>query len=244
MLDEVLLRLEGVPSPRRRQHIAQRMIANWTRLPRGFRTLLTPLHKAFWPKLKANLVQPRKSKRRFFEIIVNDAAAGVRLNVRGREPDGVVEPGADYQATCAMLEHELGCLLDPATGRRIVDRVLRPQVLYPGENADRLPDLQVVWNRERPITGATSERVGDVTQQFVFASHRTGDHPEEDGLFFFVGPGVRPGRVSGVSVQDLGPTIVSMFGAAMAGVDGKVVTSLYAPEISADGDFVCRDPLP
>jgi hypothetical protein len=50
------------------------------------------LQKLLWPRLKANLVQPGKSKRRFFEIIVNDASAGVRVNLRGREPEGTVAP--------------------------------------------------------------------------------------------------------------------------------------------------------
>src|SRR5262249_27920734 len=160
LLDEVLLRLEGASSPRRRQHLAERMVAAWTRLPRGLRALLTPLQKALWPKLKGTLVQPNKAKRRFFEIIINDAAGGVRINVRGREPDGLVEPGADYEATCAMLEQELAALVDPATGRKLVARIVRPQVRYPGEHANGLPDLAVVWSREGPITAARSERVG------------------------------------------------------------------------------------
>jgi predicted AlkP superfamily phosphohydrolase/phosphomutase len=184
--------------------------------------------------LKANLVQPGKSKRRFFEIIINDACGGVRLNVRGREPYGVVEPGADYEATCAMLEHELSSLVDPVSGRRIVERIVRPQVIYPGAHADALPDLAVVWSREAPIKGAKSARVGEITQRFVFTNHRTGDHTEDDGLFFLVGSGVQAGPVPGIAVQDFGITIASMFGAVMQDVDGKVATSLYAAVTGAN----------
>jgi hypothetical protein len=234
LLDEVLLRLEGAPSPRGRQVVAQRMVATWGHFPRGLRRMLTPLQKSLWPKLKANLVQPGKSKRRFFEIIINDACGGVRLNVRGREPYGVVEPGADYEATCAMLEHELSSLVDPVSGRRIVERIVRPQVIYPGAHADALPDLAVVWSREAPIKGAKSARVGEITQRFVFTNHRTGDHTEDDGLFFLVGSGVQAGPVPGIAVQDFGITIASTFGAVMQDVDGKVATSLYAAVTGAN----------
>ena len=226
LLDEVLLRLEGVPSPRRRQRVAQHMVATWTRFPRSVRALLTPLQKTLWPRLKANLVQPGKSKRRYFEIIVNDAAGGIRLNVRGREPEGVVEPGAEYEAVCALLEQTLLELVDPATGKRVIDRVLRPQQLYPGPHAARLPDLEVLWSRDAPFSAAKSDRIGTVTHRFVFANHRTGDHTENDGLFFFAGPHVEPRHVLPVGVQDLGPTIASMFGATMADADGKPIPAL------------------
>jgi hypothetical protein len=107
---------------------------------------------------------------------------------------------------------------------RHLPRVALP--LYPGPHADRLPDLEVLWNREAPFSAAKSERIGAVTRRFVFANHRTGDHTEHDGLFFLVGPRVEPRQVPSVGVQDLGPTIVSMFGATMPDADGNAIPAL------------------
>ncbi len=226
LLDEVLLKLEGRESPKRRQGLAQNMVATWTYVPRPLRALLTPLQKLLWPKLKANLVQPGKANRKFFEVIVNDCTAGVRINLRGREPSGTVAPGEEYEALCSMLETEIAALEDPQTGRPLVTRIIRTSSLYPGDRSDRLPDLLVLWHRGGPITEARSEAVGHVSHRFVFKNHRTGDHTEDDGLFFLSGEGVPATRLGAISVADLPPTITAMLGVELEGTDGRLIPEM------------------
>ncbi|MDJ0929341.1 MAG: alkaline phosphatase family protein [Gammaproteobacteria bacterium] len=237
LLDEILLRLEGKASPRRRQGLAQVMVATWTRMPQAVRTFFTPLQKKLWPKLKANLVQPGKSRRKYFEIIINDASGGIRLNVRGREPDGIVDPGPEYDEICAMLERELLAVENPSTGQPLVKRVLRARELYQGEHAEMLPDLMVIWNRVGHISEARSTSIGHITRKFVFTNHRTGDHTEDDGLFFLTGAGITAGRLDEVSVADLAPTIAALIGFDLPDADGKAIRELAAtaePTLMAD----------
>ncbi len=230
VLDEILLRLEGRASPRRRHAVAQRMVALWTRLPEGARTRLTPLQKRLWPGLKSSLVQPGKARRKFFEIIVNDAIGGIRINVRGREPDGIVERGAEYDATCSMLEQELLAVTNELTGQPLVRRVTKARDQYPGPQVDLLPDLLVEWNRVGPIGVVTSPRIGRVERKFVFTNHRTGDHTEDDGLVFMLGRAVAPGYLGAVSVADLAPTITALFGVSFDGVDGQPILGFLRQE--------------
>jgi predicted AlkP superfamily phosphohydrolase/phosphomutase len=226
LLDEILLRLEGRSSPKRRQGLAQVMVSAWTRLPQRVRTFLTPLQKRLWPRLKANLVQPGKGNRKYFEIIVNDAAGGIRLNLKGREPDGIVEPGAEYDEICAQLRRDLLEVVNPATGNPLVDRIIKTRDTHAGLHADRLPDLLVIWNRSGPISEAKSPRIGHIRRKFVFRNHRTGDHTEDDGLFFFMGPGIVPCHLDEVSVADLAPTIAAMFGVEIPDADGQPLEAL------------------
>jgi len=226
LLDEMLLRIEGLKSPRRRQSLAQSMVASWTRMPQAVRTRLTPLQKRLWPGLKAGLVQPGKGRRQFFEIIINDASGGVRLNVRGREPEGIVDPGVQYDEICSMLTRELLAVRNPQTGQPLVARVLKTRDLYGGEHVNRLPDLMVIWNRAGPIGTAESDRIGLISRKFVFRNHRTGDHTEDDGLFFVLGPGIEPQALEKISVADLGPTITAMLGTEFDGVDGRPIEAL------------------
>ncbi|MGH8602443.1 MAG: alkaline phosphatase family protein, partial [Gammaproteobacteria bacterium] len=104
LLDEILLRLDGIKAPKKRQLLAQRLVHLWTLLPQRLRTLFTPLQKRVWPTLKNTLVQPNKAWRSYFEVIINDASGGIRLNVVGREPKGRIKPGAEYDAVCEELE--------------------------------------------------------------------------------------------------------------------------------------------
>ena len=105
----------------------------------------------------------------------------------------------------------------------MITRIIKTRDLYPGENVDHLPDLMVEWSREGPITAAQSETIGTVTQKFVFANHRTGDHTEDDGLFFLQGSGVTSGYCGAYSVADLPPTITALLGSTFPGVDGRPI---------------------
>ncbi len=229
LLDEILMRLEGLNPPRRRQSIAQSMIALWTHMPQAVRTAFTPLHKRFWPRLKATLVQPNKARRKFFEIIINDASGGVRLNVKGREPEGIVDPGAEYDRICEMLTRELLAVTNLETGQPLVRRVLKTRDIYSGEHVDRLPDLMVIWNRTGPVGAACSDSIGEVRDKFVFKNHRTGDHTEDDGLLFATGPGIEAGHIGSISVADLAPTITAMLGVELPNSEGQVIEAIVNP---------------
>ncbi len=220
------MRIERKPTPRRRQRFASKLVALWRKTPQYVRTNLTPLQKKLWPKLKSKLVQPNKQDRRFFEIIINDASGGIRLNVKGREPQGIVDMANEYDELCDMLTRELLAVINPNTGKPLITRVIKTRELYTGENVDLLPDLMVEWSREGPISAAQSETIGTVTQKFVFANHRTGDHTEDDGLFFLQAPGVNAGYRGGYSVADLPPTITALLGCAFPDVDGRPIESI------------------
>src|SRR5450756_2050639 len=47
----------------------------------------------------------------------------LRVNLRGREPQGIVQPGAEYEQVLRRLENDLKQLTDPETGEPVVDRV-------------------------------------------------------------------------------------------------------------------------
>ena len=81
----------------------------------------------------------------------------------------------------------------------------------------------VEWGREGPIAEAYSETIGTVSQKFVFANHRTGDHTEDDGLFFVRGAGIMPGHIGSHSVADLPPTITAILNCEFPNVDGKPI---------------------
>ncbi|MGH2443379.1 MAG: alkaline phosphatase family protein, partial [Chloroflexota bacterium] len=68
---------------------------------------------------------------------------GVVINVRGRQPQGLVEPEA-YEELRTTLINDLRRLKDPKTGEDIVRDVYRREDLYEGEYVDRAPDI-IVW---------------------------------------------------------------------------------------------------
>ncbi len=131
------------------------------------------------------------------------------LNVRGREPQGLVAP-EDYEATRDRLVAELEALGDP-DGRPIGTRVLKPESLYQVIRGQSPPDLFVYFGNLRWRSVGT---VG--TGQIHTFENDTGPddaNHAQDGLIILAGPGISPsGPVPGLEIRDLTPTVLELFG--------------------------------
>ena len=166
------------------------------------------------------------------------AVGGIRLNLRGREPQGLVAPGAEEQALSRQLAQDLEEIRNLDSGRPMIRRVSRTADLYQGEYLSLLPDLLVAWSEDTPIGSATvgsgagatvrlgSDRVGELVGTNRYC--RTGDHRPE-GLFVAAGPGIGPARLSrSVSVMDFAPTLAALLDVEVPSPDGQPIHELLA----------------
>jgi predicted AlkP superfamily phosphohydrolase/phosphomutase len=159
--------------------------------------------------------------------------SGIRLNLVGREPDGVLNRGAEAARFCDELERDLLAILDDRTGEPVVAAVHRTDTLHPGPRRDALPDLLVEW-RHLPPTGTTahaagrgselrvrSEKIGTIAGVNTWG--RTGEHVR-DGWYAAAGPGVASRHdARSISILDVHPTICRLLGVAAPDAEGSVV---------------------
>lgn len=214
--------------------------AVWNGLPAALRRPVRAFRNAVRPAKKQKAATPGLrvdvGRSRCFPVGNGLAVGGIRLNLAGREPQGVLAPGAEADAFCSSLTRDLLALVDDASGQPLVSRVLRTGDLYAGEHLAALPDLLVEWNDARPLEssalgdasrGRTRARVpGLGTVEGVNDYARTGEH-RPDGWFVAAGPGIAHGRLSSeASILDLAPTAAAMLGVSMSGVDGRVLGEL------------------
>ncbi len=88
------------------------------------------------------------SRTRAFAI--PDSFVGmIRVNLAGREPAGIVAPGADYERTLSELEADLLALRDPRTGRPAIEKVARMRAADGGP-PPRCPDLVAAFEAHEP----------------------------------------------------------------------------------------------
>jgi predicted AlkP superfamily phosphohydrolase/phosphomutase len=140
-----------------------------------------------------------------------DLEGYIRINLAGREPQGIVQPGADYEAALADLSAALLELRDPASDRPVVSEVIRTDQRFPGARRGYLPDLIVRWNGAAPITAAHSERVGTIAQASPDA--RPGTH-RGPGFVLASGAGIIPGTLlNEAHILDFAPTMLKRLGA-------------------------------
>lgn len=141
----------------------------------------------------------------------------VFINVRGREPQGTVEP-ADYEAVRAELEERIAAIPDE-NGNEIGTTVFRPEDLYPQVNGVA-PDLIVhfgdlFWRAVGTVGGDEGIHTFDNDTGPDDANHA------QHGLLIATGPGIPAGHRAGMDLLDVAPTVLSLLGmpvpAAMRG---------------------------
>ena len=153
----------------------------------------------------------------------------VFLNVRGREPQGMVDPGRDYERTREEIADALLSYVDPDLGRPLVGRCMLREEIYSGPRASEAPDLLLLPGDPSDIFYGLSDfgsnRIWDDTYRYS-GMHR--DH----GLLIAAGPGVKQGVVvQDASIVDLAPTVLHWMGCEVpADMDGRPLTSLLGAE--------------
>jgi predicted AlkP superfamily phosphohydrolase/phosphomutase len=151
----------------------------------------------------------------------------VYVNVKGREPQGIVEPGAEYEAVRDEIERLAYEFRHPATGRPLIGQVIRREEVYSGPYLDRAPDLILRPAEPSDIFFGLADFGHRDTVSTVY--RYSGMH-RDYGLLIMNGPGVHPGvTVEGARIRDLAPTVLHAMGLPVpADMDGQVLAQAFA----------------
>jgi len=138
--------------------------------------------------------------------------SGIYLNLRGREAEGIVEPGAEAAAVKAHIMAGLRGLRDEACDAVAITEAFDTAALYSGPYLENAPDLVVGYNHGYRISwdAATGMVTGPVFEDNTKAW--SGDHGVDPRLV----PGVffcnRSTKTTEPSIVDLAPTALTLFG--------------------------------
>jgi predicted AlkP superfamily phosphohydrolase/phosphomutase len=178
----------------------------------------------------------------------------IHWNLRGREPDGVLDP-ADVPRVRAQLTAALLALRDPWTDRPVVSQVWARETLFEGPWVERAPDLLLELALDdghsynlMPSAGAPAgtgafrklspdEYLGRKGRSLA-GSHRP------RGLWIAAGPGVRPVGEIDAAMADVTATLLArMGGAQVPHADGRVLDEALLKQTATVATTV-QAPLP
>lgn len=126
------------------------------------------------------------------------------LNLRGREANGVVAPGSEYERVRDEIAESFAGLVDPETGEPMVERVVRREELYEGPCATSAADLVLAMREGYDPKGAFG------TETLTFRGDTlVGMHTTPDALLFVEGA---HGFVRRPTIADVAPTILEILG--------------------------------
>ncbi|MCY2990089.1 MAG: alkaline phosphatase family protein [Planctomycetota bacterium] len=149
---------------------------------------------------------------------------GLYLNLKGRERDGIVEPGEEQEELTRQLIAGLQAVRD-GNGQQVIRQVYRTDKLYSGSATELAPDLIVGYARGYRASWETC--LGELTPDVLTDNQSawSADHCADASVI----PGVlccnRPIRVAGPALTDLAPTILAEFGLPTPStMSGRILT--------------------
>ncbi|MBI3951734.1 MAG: alkaline phosphatase family protein [Acidobacteria bacterium] len=195
---------------------------------RGRHTAMAQLRRNISPIfLSANDIDWTKTK-----AFCSTGPGQIRINLKGREPLGTVNPGPEYDALVDEIIAKLKSLRDPETGQRVDGQVYAKEDVYHGPHLDHLPDITYV-----PIeSGYSAVNLVDFKSNKVMIDDilATGIHRSK-GILMATGKAIRQSaRIEGANIMDLAPTILYLMGSQIPhDMDGKVLAEMFTEEFLA-----------
>ncbi|NOT28889.1 MAG: hypothetical protein HOP15_00410 [Planctomycetes bacterium] len=165
------------------------------------------------------------AKTRALAVNCEGNFGGIRLNVAGREPQGIVAPG-DVEAVLAELSAALLAAQAEGLDGPLVTRTWKAAELYPGPFTNKLPDLLF---ETHPDVVCRTDRSTSWFVDFTAGTRVISDH-DRGGIFVGAGPAfaARPERAD-ARIFDVGPTALHLLGVPVYDdVDGQVLTRFLA----------------
>lgn len=167
------------------------------------------------------------------------------VNLKGRQPQGVVEPGREYEALRDRLIHDLESWRHPETGKPIIEKAYRREEVYSGPYVEEAADIIPKWSHHNGYSYAYKLSSKSPKRAWIqkvdphkkenkqFFTGKSGTH-RDDGIFLAWGPSVRQGyTVDNARIIDLAPTILHLLGLPVPQhMDGQVLQQIFTDEFT------------
>jgi predicted AlkP superfamily phosphohydrolase/phosphomutase len=137
---------------------------------------------------------------------------GVYINQRGRERNGIVEPGPEYKLLVDELAAKMEAMTDPVSGERVIRKAYKKYETYRGPYTDVAPDIIVGFYRG--YRSSDESALGKFSKDIFMDNPRkwSGDHCMD----YREVPGIlvinRKVKLQDPALYDIAPTVLHEFG--------------------------------
>jgi predicted AlkP superfamily phosphohydrolase/phosphomutase len=214
-----------------RKRIGKRYLVRGT-LKKMFRPLFTALAKASFAKImrakpveKSHVVEQIDFEKSTAYTLGHTIPFGaIYLNVKGRDPNGSIDTGREYETLKAKIIGQL-MNLRRDIGRDLEVKIFDPQETYWGHKVDEAPDVIFTINNWRCVI---VENFSDfLYKDAPYSNRHTGSH-RVNGIFLAYGPEIKKGRIKGANILDIAPTILHLLNVPIPeNIDGRILKEIF-----------------
>ena len=169
------------------------------------------------------------------------------INTAGREAEGIVKPGQQYEDMRNKIIEKLQNLKCPETGYPIVGEIFKQEDIYQGPEAFKAPDIIFQWKQSlyvhRPSgSGANNDFLETLDDRTLLSSENTtrpsGIH-RDHGIFIASGQHLEKNKkFEGAKIYDIAPTVLYLLGIPVPDdMDGRVL------EDAINRDYLKENPI-
>lgn len=163
------------------------------------------------------------------------------VNLKNREPKGIVQAGEEYDALCKSIIHRLGNLVDPATGEKLCinGKIFRKEEIYQGPYVDEAPDI--VFQLRRGYLTFPGYEFGSNSIVSELRGWSAGH--AMNGILMMKGNNVeKNASVTKAKIIDIAPTVLAVMGLPVPrDMDGRVLAEAFTKEYLAGTEIRYED---
>lgn len=188
--------------------LAARMMSKRRGVARAVRRSFIPLD---WSRTRA-----------FFQ----SGTYGIRLNVRGRENEGIVAPDREYESLRQELIERVQEIRDPSTGARVIAAARPSEEVYAGPEVRWAPDIIL---HPDPRLGHHLVPGNPIDTELIRPDPKTRGSHRREGVLAVGGRGVRRDADRRPrSIEDVAPTALWLLGLPVpSDLDGEGLRDLF-----------------
>lgn len=148
------------------------------------------------------------------------------INLKGREPKGIVTPGDESESLQEEIISELKKIKIPGQSKKLISSVFKSEELYHGKYAEFAPDITFLTKNLEAVAFGNFEFTSN--REIEKAYTGISGHHQMEGIYIFSGPAFRKkGRARQLNIPDLAPLILKLFDCPLENdMDGKVPLEL------------------
>ncbi|OGO12121.1 MAG: hypothetical protein A2Y53_02030 [Chloroflexi bacterium RBG_16_47_49] len=153
----------------------------------------------------------------------------VRINLRGREPQGSISPGEEYERVVQEIIERLNQLHDPRNGQQAIDHIYRVDEVYSGPATQEAADILFLPHKLEYF-GFGEYEFGD-HRTFASLRHGISATHRMNGICLAYGQPVQSALLNGAKLEDLAPTILYLMGLPIpAQMDGRLLMEAFSSD--------------
>ena len=190
------------------------------------------------------------SRTRAYAAELSASSPSIWINLKGRQPNGTVEPGAEYEELIEEIKMRLLELKDQQTGESVIPAVYRKESVYRGGAMERAPDLILAWWEGKGFLAKPSYpcRPGAAVvarkQKLVPGADWSGNH-RLWGIVLLRGNAFKKGyTICDARIIDIAPTLLALLGVPIPeDMDGRVLEDVFEGQFRQTVEWSYRQAL-